>query len=139
MKGKREAPKFPSIPELFKGINDIVGGLDKLNKERLAGNLEPTKMLVNILHQYIQQSPIESVVSNVIAIRMLLGEEDCNTELLEGVESAIRDREKSETALKHTKVALQLNGQSLRLLIEDSQELNKSISNSPSSSPPPVA
>lgn len=66
---------------------------------------------------------------------MLLGEEDCNTELLQGVEKAIRARQAIETRKGNHKVAMQLSVQTLRLLIQDSEELNKSMSSSPDSSP----
>ncbi|WP_058466264.1 hypothetical protein [Legionella cincinnatiensis] len=125
MKAKKE---FPGIPELFRLLTHRCGGgLDCIKEERFRGNLEPTEMAVTILSQYIKTSPVESVVRNVFSIKLLLGEEDCNTELLQGVEKAIRARQESETTKGNHKVAMQLSVQTLRLLIQDSVELNKSM------------
>ncbi|WP_058512821.1 hypothetical protein [Legionella santicrucis] len=128
MKAKKE---FPGVPELFRLLTNRCGGLDCLKEERFRGNLEPTEMAVTILSQYIKTSPLESVVRNVFSIKLLLGEEDCNTELLQGVERAIRARQESETTKGNHKVAMQLSVQTLRLLIQDSVELNKSMMESP--------
>ncbi|VEB35610.1 Uncharacterised protein [Legionella sainthelensi] len=132
MKAKSE---FPGVQEIFKSITSQLGGLDSLKEERFRGNLEPTEMAVTILSQYIKTSPPESVVKNVFSIKLLLGEEDCNTELLRGVEKAIRTRQAIETRKGNHKVAMQLSVQTLRLLIQDSEELNKSMDSSPDSSP----
>ncbi|QEY51815.1 hypothetical protein [Legionella longbeachae] len=132
MKAKKE---FPGVQEIFRIITSKLGGLDSLKEERFRGNLEPTELAVTILSQYIKTSPSESVVKNVFSIKLLLGEEDCNTELLQGVEKAIRARQAIETRKGNHKVAMQLSVQTLRLLIQDSEELNKSMSSSPDSSP----
>lgn len=116
---------FPSVTELFKEIKKIVGDLDHVNEERSKGNVQPTAMVVDILKQYIQSSPKESIVSKVSSIMMLLGEEDCNTELLQGVEDAIRARQEIEIREGHTHVAKQLSRQSLQALIEDSEHINR--------------
>ncbi|KTD11071.1 hypothetical protein Lgra_2037 [Legionella gratiana] len=129
MRAKKE---FPGIPELFQLLTKRCGGgLDCLKEERFRGNLEPTEIAIGILSHYIETSPIESVVRNVFSIKLLLGEEDCNTELLQGVEKAIRARQEAETTKGNHKVAMQLSVQTLRLLIQDSVEINKSMVESP--------
>ena len=125
MKAKKE---LPGVHELFQMLTSKLGGLDRLKEERFRGNLQPTEMAVTILDQYIQASPVDCVVKNIFSIKLILGEEDCNTELLKGVEKAIRSRQEAETTNGNLKVAMQLSGQTLRLLIEDSEEINKSMS-----------
>ncbi|KTD82217.1 hypothetical protein [Legionella waltersii] len=128
-----KSPQCLSFNEVLE-IMKKLGGLDSIKEERFKGNLKPTEIAIAVLQKYISDSPSTLVVDSVREVKLLLGEEDCNVELLEGVEKAIRACETRELALNNTKVAKQLCSLSLQVLIKDSKELNESIQG-PTSSP----